>query len=201
VISVRLAGTALVGSCAAAVLVLPFLSWNGDAFTGRGAIWKASLGAWKESPLLGLGVNWFKAAADSTFWTDLGGFLPPHGHNLVVDTLVKSGLVGLCILALVLWAAIRSTRAIGVSSHQIACFGYLIAFLVISMTEAIWIVPTMQLFPVVGLVFAVVIVARHDVQAGRMNSRRLPEGEFDNAPLSRKHTSTDERNKRMDEVS
>jgi O-antigen ligase len=166
VISVRLAGTALVGSSAAAVLVLPFLSWKGDAFTGRGAIWTASLSAWKESPLVGWGVNWFKeTAAKGTFWTNLGGFLPPHGHNLVVDTLVKSGLVGLCILALVLWAAIRSTRAIGVSSHQIACFGYLIAFLVISTTEVIWILSTMQLFPVVGLVFAVVILARRDVQA------------------------------------
>jgi hypothetical protein len=99
------------------------------------------------------------------FKTDLGNWSPPHGHNLVVDALVKSGLLGLCILALVLWAAIRSTRAIEVSSHQIACFGYLIAFLVISATEAIWIPPTLQLFPVVGLVFAVVIFSRYDVQA------------------------------------
>jgi O-antigen ligase len=166
VISVRRAGTAIICFCAAGVLVLPFLSWNRDAFSGRGAIWVGSLGAWKESPLTGLGVNWFRSsAANATFKVNQGNWSPPHGHNLAVDTLVKSGLLGLCILALVLWTAIRATRAIDVSSDQIACFGYLIAFMAISMTEALWIPPTLQMFPVVGLVFAVVIFARYDVQA------------------------------------
>jgi hypothetical protein len=75
--------------------------------------------------------------------------------------------VGICVLVLVLLAAIRSTRALHVSSHQIACFGYLIAFLIASTTEATWVLlPNRELFPVVGLVFALLIVARHDVQAG-----------------------------------
>jgi O-antigen ligase len=165
VISVRHLGTALAGSCAAAVLVLPFLSLSPDAFTGRAAVWATSLGAWKTSPFVGLGVNWFKVSAADGTWTFLRGFLPPHGHNLVVDLLVKCGLVGLCIFVLVLWSAVRSTRALELQRQQIACFGYLIAFLVISTTEAIWILPTMELFPVVGLVFAVLIVARHGVQA------------------------------------
>jgi O-antigen ligase len=164
-IAVRRAGTALICFCAAGVVVLPFLNWNDDAFTGRGTIWRGSLGAWRESPLVGLGLNWFRSsAANAVFKTTQGSWSPPHGHNLTVDALVKSGLVGLCILVLVLWAAIRATRAIDVSRDQIACFGYLIVFLVISMTEAIWIPPTMQMFPVVGLVFAVVIFARYDVQ-------------------------------------
>ena len=118
-------------------------------------------------------------------------------HNLILDTLVTSGLVGTCVLLLVLLVAVRSIRAFDVASHQIACFGYLIAFLVASTTEAIWILlPYMELFPVVGLVFAVVIVARHDVQAGRLNSQRLPERldvHSHNVTPSRKRTSTDER--------
>jgi O-antigen ligase len=169
VISVRLVGTVLIGCCAAAVSVLPFLSWKGYTFTGRTHIWAASLMAWKESPWVGLGVNWFTAETSVPHFARLedrysgDAFLPSHGHNLVVDTLVRSGLVGLCVTVLVLVAATRSIRAFKVSSHQIACFGYLIAFLVVASTETVWGLPTVQLFPV-GLVFAVVIVARHDVR-------------------------------------
>jgi hypothetical protein len=44
-------------------------------------------------------------------------------------------------------ADLRSTRALHVSSHQIACFGYLIAFLVASTTEATWVLlPNRELF-------------------------------------------------------
>jgi O-antigen ligase len=165
-ISVRFAGTALIGICAAAMLALPLLSWNRLAFTGRGSIWPASLNAWEESRLVGLGINWFVTTATpapySQHWARMGS-----AHNVVVDTLVRSGLVGICLLALVLLAAIHSTRALDVSRHQIACFGYLIVFFVVSTTEAIWaLLPNMELFPVVGLVLAVMIVARRDVQAG-----------------------------------
>ncbi|WP_160112731.1 O-antigen ligase [Mycobacterium sp. 3519A] len=167
VISVRLAGTVLVGVCTATMVVVPFLSWKGVAFTGkalsgRGHIWATCLSAWDDSPIVGLGVDWFKRSEN--IWSMLGGFIPPHGHNLVVDTLVRSGLVGVCIVGLVLLAATHAIRAFDVSRDQIACFGYLIMFLFVSITEAIWLLPNMQLFPVVGLAIAVVIVARSDVQ-------------------------------------
>jgi O-antigen ligase len=156
-ISVRFAGTVLVGCSAATVLVLPLLSWNRIAFTGRGQIWTASLSEWEESRWVGLGIDWFRVTETPgpyfSRWALMG-----TGHNLVVDTLVRSGLVGVCLLALVLLAAIRSTRRLDILRHQVACFGYLIAFLVISCTEATWVLlPNIQLFPVAGLVFAVVI--------------------------------------------
>ena len=122
-----------------------------------------------------MGFDWFTTTARSmpifANWDTLSSgdyiWLPSQGHNLVVDTLVRSGLVGLCVLALVLLAAVRSAHALDVSNHQIACFGFLIAFLVASSTEAIWVVlPNMELFPVVGLVFAVLIVARREIQSG-----------------------------------
>lgn len=166
VIALRRAGTVLIGACAAVVLVLPvFLSSNPSAITGRGYAWATSLSAWQESRLVGLGLNWFATTrtslANSTSWAF------PTGHNLFVDTLVRSGLVGIVLLALVLLAATRATRALEDSNHQIACFGFIIAFLVVSTTEAIWgLLPNMALFPVVGLVFAVLIVARHGVHAG-----------------------------------
>jgi hypothetical protein len=161
VISIRVAGTALIGLCAAIVLVLPLLTWNPGAFTGRAYVWAESLSAWQESRLVGLGVNWFTSDALSSAsvanWAYVGS-----GHNLVVDTLTTSGVVGICVLVLVLFAAIRSVRAFEVTSHQIACFGHLIAFLVASTTEAIWVfLPHLEMFPVVGLVFAVVVVTRH----------------------------------------
>jgi O-antigen ligase len=206
VISVRLAGTALIGSCAAIVLVLPLLSSNQHAFTGRGHIWAASLRAWEESRLVGLGIDWFRTANSVSYFVSLENldsgdvFLPSHGHNLVVGTLVESGLVGICLLVLILLAATRSIRALDVSSHQIACFGYLIAFLVVSCTEDIWVLlPNMELFPVVGLVFAVVILARHDVQTGPTVRRQLLEQELYNVLPPQKRTPTDERNKPMDD--
>jgi O-antigen ligase len=169
---VRIAGQVLLGCCATSVLVLPLLGLNRYAFTGRAQIWAVSLHAWEESRLVGLGIDWFTTTAKSlpifANWDDLSDvWIPPHGHNLVVDTLVKSGLVGICLVVLVLLAAIRSTRSLDISSHQIACFGYLIVFLVISVTEAIWVLlPNYEMFPLAGLVFAVLIAARHDVKAG-----------------------------------
>jgi O-antigen ligase len=153
-ISVRFAGTLLIGCCAAAMLMLPLLNSNPNAFVHRGYAWAASLSAWQQSPLVGLGIKF----VGTHYRTISAAWSFHHGHNLVVDTLVRSGLVGICVLVLVLLAAIRSTRAFDVSSHRIAFFGYLIAFLVASCTEVNWtLIPTMPLFPVVGLVFAVLI--------------------------------------------
>jgi O-antigen ligase len=195
VISVRVAGTALVGACAVTVLVLPLLSWDPRAFTGRAYVWAESLSAWQESRLFGLGINWFTTAIQSSASVAGWGYVR-SGHNLVINTLVTSGLVGICVLVLLLLAAMRSTLALDVTSHQIACFGYLIAFLLISTTEAIWILlPNTELFPVVGLVFAVLIVARHDVQTEQLDSRRLSKRRdvhSHNATPSRRRTSTDE---------
>lgn len=159
-ISVRFAGTTLIGFCLAAVVMLPFLNSNPYAFVGRGYVWASSLTAWRESPLIGQGVKF----VGTEYRSDPASWAFHHGHNLVVDMLVRSGLVGLCVLLLVLLAATRSTRALTGPSQQPALFGYLIAFLVISATEAIWtqaLVPTLPLFPVVGFVFAVLICRDH----------------------------------------
>ena len=160
VISIRLTGTALIGCCAAAVVVLPFLDWDPDALSQRGFIWAEGLRAWQESRLVGLGVSFFETDATSSGstwqWAYVGA-----GHNLVIDTLVKSGLVGICLIALVLLYALYSVRELTVTSQQIACFGYLITFLVLSTTETIWTqFPYVELFPVVGLVIAVMIARR-----------------------------------------
>lgn len=160
--SIRLAGTALVSASATAMFAIPFVKWDPSAFTGRALVWTESLKVWNESPVVGMGVNWFlydaQAAANIAKWAFVG-----TGHNMVVDTLVKSGLLGLASLALLLLAAIKSTRALRITSHQIACFGFLMAFFVAATTEAVWaLLPNLQLFPISGLVFAALVVTRHD---------------------------------------
>lgn len=162
VVSVRLAGTILAGGSATAMLVFPFLDWDPDAFTERAFVWSQSLDVWRQSPVVGMGVNWFledaQALSNVAKWAFVG-----TGHNLAVDTLVKSGLVGLGVLIPLLVIAILSARALRDVDQQIACFGFLMAFFVAATTEAVWaLLPNLQLFPISGLVFAVLILTRHD---------------------------------------
>ncbi|CAN5379906.1 hypothetical protein BH11ACT6_BH11ACT6_44680 [soil metagenome] len=161
-ISIRTAGTVLACSSAAAMFVVPFVSWDRDAFTDRASVWVESIHVWQQSPLVGMGVNWFLEDAQQVGniakWAFVG-----TGHNFVIDTLVKSGLVGIGVLLPLLAAAIWAARVMPVTDQQIACFGFLIAFFVAATTEAVWaLMPNLQLFPISGLVFAVLILARHD---------------------------------------
>ena len=174
VISVRFAGTMLVGCAATAMFVFPFLRWDPHAFSDRASIWAAGLDVWQQSPVFGLGVNWFltdaRATGNIAAWAYVG-----TGHNLIIDTLVKSGLVGIAVLAPVLLGAIFATRALRVGNQQIACFGFLMAFFVIATTEAVWaLLPNLQLFPISGLIFAVLIVTRQATRT--LRERRDPRG-------------------------
>lgn len=164
-ISIRVAGTVLVSVCAIAMFVFPFIHWDPDAFTGRAHVWAESLRVWQQSPVVGMGVNWFlddaQAVGNIAKWAFVG-----TGHNMIVDTLVKSGLLGIAVLVPLILAAIMSTRALRVTSQQIACFGFLMAFFVAATTEAVWaLLPNLQLFPISGMVFAVLILARRDDQS------------------------------------
>lgn len=164
-ISIRLVGTVLVSICAITMFVLPFVNWDPDSFTGRAYVWAESLKVWQQSPVVGMGVNWFlddaQAVGNIAKWAYVG-----TGHNMVVDSLVKSGLIGLAVLVPLLLMATGSARSLKVPSQQIACFGFLMAFFVGATSEATWaLLPNLQLFPISGLIFAVLIVTRHDEQA------------------------------------
>ncbi|MBX7450655.1 O-antigen ligase family protein [Mycolicibacterium sp. 3033] len=159
VVNVRFAGTLLASITALLMLIVPFLPWDPEAFTERAAVWVASLAQWQQSPLVGFGVNWFLIDAQSNAnvaaWAYVG-----TGHNLVVDTLVKSGVVGLAVLAPVMVIAILSARTLA-GGQQIALLGYLSAFFVAASTEAEWaLLPNLQLFPISGMIFAMLVLAR-----------------------------------------
>ncbi|KAA0098823.1 O-antigen ligase family protein [Mycolicibacterium sp. P1-18] len=165
VFSVRLAGTVGALAAAIAMVVIPFLDWDPRAFTERAAIWAASIVEWSHSPVQGLGVNWFMTNAQSTgniaAWAYVG-----TGHNLAIDTLVKSGLIGFAVLVPVLLGAISAARSLPDRNQQIACFGFLLGFFVAATTEAVWaLLPNLQLFPISGLVFAMLNLNRYGDRA------------------------------------
>lgn len=165
-ISIRVAGTVLVSVCALGMVIFPLIRWDPAAFTGRALVWAESLRVWQQSPVVGMGVNWFledaQAAANVAKWAFVG-----TGHNMVVDIVVKSGLLGLAVTVPLILAAIMAVRRLRLTSQQIACFGFLMAFFVAATTEAIWAqLPNLQLFPISGLVFAVLVLGRRDEHAG-----------------------------------
>lgn len=91
-----------------AVLTIAFgLSGSGRAtvkgddraatFTGRTAIWEATVEVWAARPLLGVGSRLWDDDMDRRFASRVG-FAPGHAHNQLVHTLGESGVVGLLAL-------------------------------------------------------------------------------------------------------
>ncbi|WP_083141962.1 O-antigen ligase family protein [Mycolicibacterium parafortuitum] len=161
VISIRLAGTVLAGTALAAAMVIPLLRWSPGSFTERAFIWAGGLELWRDAPVVGSGYNWFlqhgQEQAEIVLWAGMG-----TGHNIHIDTLIKFGLAGLAFLLPIWIGAIYVTGTMRVINEQVALFGYLIAFFVLGMTEAVWhLWPNIQQFPTSTLIFATVLMARN----------------------------------------
>ena len=159
-LSLRLAGTMLAGTALAVAFIIPLLDWPPDSFTERAYIWLGGIDLWQQSPIVGSGYNWFlthgQSEAQTVLWAGMG-----TGHNILVDTLIKFGLSGLAFLLPIWIGAIIKTGKSGIRREQVGLFGYLIAFFVLSMTEAVWHMwPNIQQFPTSALVFATLLMAR-----------------------------------------
>ncbi|MBO0681412.1 O-antigen ligase family protein [Mycolicibacterium sp. S2-37] len=166
VVSTRVLGTTLAGAALSAALIMPLLDWSADSFTDRAFIWSGGLDIWQQSPVVGQGFSWFLTGgqehAEIVVWAGAG-----TGHNILIDTLVKYGLAGVALLMPIWIGAIVASRANPVPREQIACFGYLIAFFIMAITEAVWdLWPNTQQFPTSALIFATVILARRGDQSG-----------------------------------
>lgn len=74
----------------AAVLLVPYFTDNDLAFTNRGYIWRRSLEAWQQSPLFGLGSDYYSRIGGSSDQIVETAF---HGHNVAVHLLVTGGWV------------------------------------------------------------------------------------------------------------
>jgi hypothetical protein len=97
----------LVGLAALARVAADTVQSPGAALsmTGRTGMWPDFLDLWRESPVVGVGTARIVEAVAL-------GQVPPwsfHGHNQYIDTLVRYGLIGLLLSALVLGAALLLT--------------------------------------------------------------------------------------------
>lgn len=118
------AGVALMG-------VTPFLVDDAGAYTSRGLVWITSLDDWRGKHLwFGGGPLYYER---SEFLSYVYTFKIIAGHNLVVDTLVRGGLVALAGVTLLLAAVVnQSFRLAPVSMFPLA---YAVTFVYLSWLE------------------------------------------------------------------
>ncbi|MGH2796446.1 MAG: O-antigen ligase family protein, partial [Thermoleophilaceae bacterium] len=88
------AGVALLGVAAAAVLVAPRLTAV-TSLIYRGALWRDTLAAWSVDPLLGLGPGIMPYARQAAAPALSLPVRQPHSHNLPLGVLGDAGIVGL----------------------------------------------------------------------------------------------------------
>lgn len=138
------------------MVCLPFLEDDPDAFTRRGGIWITSLEQWRGNPLLGLGSTWYDTAA---LHIKALGEQATSGHNLLVSWLATGGLV-LAAVGSLIFVRLGSVCIEYARSGERVPALHLLAFLVISITEFIWVLElNTELFVVTGLVFTSLLVA------------------------------------------
>ncbi|MBK6873792.1 MAG: O-antigen ligase family protein [Kineosporiaceae bacterium] len=107
----RVTAIAALGAVAVTCMVLPLITTTSYAFSNRGYIWQASLRAWEQRPVVGLGSQWY---AESAKYTTAIGETAFHGHNEFVQLLVLGGLINVALMALmlgvVIWRALSRLR-------------------------------------------------------------------------------------------
>jgi len=119
-----------------AVVALPLITTDPEAFTKRGAIWRFALSQLSgDQWLVGLGHSWYvdhydllKAALSSA---------ASHGHNVFVTYVVTGGIVLVALLAVVLAAAARAAGHLP-RRDQVAAGTFLCVLTAVSITETAW---------------------------------------------------------------
>lgn len=125
--TLSLVGTALFSALPLAAIVPSYLTDNGRLF-----VWEFVRRHWAESPLLGHGPEaWTKLAAGRLGPTDFAF----HAHNLWLDLLYTTGLLGLVamVVLMVFWA--RESRIAAISGASSLGLALMLVFLVESQTE------------------------------------------------------------------
>ncbi|MBE1491289.1 O-antigen ligase family protein [Plantactinospora soyae] len=122
----------VMASGVAAVVLVPLVTTDPEAFTRRGRIWRTLLDRWAEHPLLGHGPRYFQREPDLT--VQLGGEFT-HGHNVLVQFLVVGGLLTTVLVALLVLLTWRRSVALAGAGFPAAAL-FLVAFLYVSWLEA-----------------------------------------------------------------
>ena len=128
VVSVLGAAAALI-----AVIRVPFVETDPQAFTYRGAIWIYNREALGDHGLFGLGARWY--ADNYPVLREVLSSAASHAHNLVLTILVQGGAV-----VLVVWLAVIAFALVGaitdpVRSTSVAGVAFVVGLLAIGATE------------------------------------------------------------------
>lgn len=117
-------GTALLAIAAGAGLTVltPFLNTNPYEFSSRGFIWIASRTVWHHHLWVGAGPKYYERPNNL-------GFFALYGHNLVLDSLVRGGLVAGFSIAV--WYVTLAARGLRESRQVLAPLPALVAVAVI----------------------------------------------------------------------
>jgi len=112
------------------VTLAPFFIRDTSSFAGRGQIWSGTKELWQASPWLGSGSNVFEISRLLSGNISEYGFT---GHNLVLDTLAKGGLIALGLLALLFQVSVNRSLVLDKGFPRI--FNYLLTFLLVGFLE------------------------------------------------------------------
>jgi exopolysaccharide production protein ExoQ len=119
--------------------ILAIFARSGDADelltgTGRSFIWELSWGLIKKAPILGYGFNsTFTIFMDEAYLLagDVGVYIFPHSHNLVLQLLLYGGIIALVLFVL----PIVSIIAIAIKARDPRIAALLACYLSFTMTE------------------------------------------------------------------
>ncbi|MGU3650778.1 O-antigen ligase family protein [Mycolicibacterium sp. A43C] len=155
----RFAGAVSMIAVGVAVVALPFLVTDRQAFSSRAATWQEALSVWRDGGSLAFGLGPYWRTGSDTFMT---GYSPrtSSGHNLFTHWGVTGGfvmvIVGACVLAAVGRRALMADRGRVFPPFTM----YVLALLTISITEfALDFTVSSQLFLVTGFAMTALLVA------------------------------------------
>jgi O-antigen ligase/polysaccharide polymerase Wzy-like membrane protein len=150
------------------IVLAPLTNHSFTAYNGRGRVWIGSLDIWRDSPWLGAGPDIYR---DPGWYSLVLGPFAFHGHNLLVDTLAISGLVGLVAVAVFLVVvascAIRSYAEHG-ETFGLAFVATFLAVGVLEVATDFW-RPSPTALPA-WLSLAAVLFARSQQRSGDVGS-------------------------------
>jgi hypothetical protein len=123
-----LRATSAVAMIVGAILVvfLPLNESNPAAFSHRGIIWITSLSRWHEHLWFGLGPQYYERPNNL-------GFYALYGHNLLVDTLARGGLIALA--SVTIWLAMLMRASIQLAVGALFPVMLLVAIVYVSVLE------------------------------------------------------------------
>lgn len=117
----------VIGLGALGVLAAAIVITQNPNLTGRTTYWTLALDAWRESPLIGVGANELATSELET--------LGSNAHNIVIDALMKYGILG--VIPVIAVIVVTLTITIGASRRYLVLpLALVVTYLVIGLAEA-----------------------------------------------------------------